>query len=152
MKNFAKLTSPLISLLIGILLIVFKGDIISIALTVLGALFIVLGIIDLTNNQNQVGIVRIVVGVVIIAFGWFLVSVALYVIAVLLVIAGAGAVFNLTSKKAKFSIAYLQPILFILAGLCLFFSQGTTVSWVFIVVGAILAVQGVMGLYTSLKK
>ena len=152
MKNLSKLASPLLSIALGVLLLVFKGGIISIALTVLGVLFIVMGVMDLVNKQNQTGLIRFIIGAVIIALGWLLVSVALYIFAVLLVLSGAYGIFTLTKNNKKLSIAYIQPILLLIAGACLFFNQGTTVDWVFIVVGAVLLAQGVLALYNGLKK
>lgn len=152
MEKVNKYLSPALSILLGILLLVFKGEVISIALTVLGVVFIVLGILDVTKNQTTPGIIRIVIGAVIIAFGWLLLSVALYVIAVLLVIAGIYGIYQTSTKKSSTALNYLQPVLLTLVGLCLFFNQGGTVAWVFIAVGIILVVQGIIGLLNVLKK
>ena len=152
MQNYKKLLSPVLSIVLGVLLLVFKGSVVSIALSVLGVVFIVLGIIDITNKQTTVGIVRIAIGAVIIIFGWLLLSVALYVIAVLLVLAGVANLYNLVNAKKPFGLNYLQAILLLLIGLCLFFNQGATVGWVFLVVGIILVVQGVLGLVSALNK
>lgn len=152
MKNLTKLTSPLLTLAIGVLLLIFKGGIVSIALTVLGVVFLVMGIVDIINKQTQTGIIRLIVGAVIIVFGWLLVTVALYIIAVILAITGLYGLFGLISQKKKISVMYLNPILLLIAGVCLFFNQGTAIDWVFIVVGAVFVVQGLIGTYETLKK
>ena len=152
MKNLSKLTSPLLLIAIGLLLLVFKGGIVSIALTVFGVVFIVMGIVGLINKQNQTAIIRLIIGAVIIAFGWLFVQIALYIIAFILILTGVYLLFNLVSKKIKFSLVYLNPLLLFVAGICLFFNQGVTMDWVFIVVGAVFVVQGVLGAYGMLKK
>ena len=152
MKKSQKLTSPLIMLIIGILLLVFKGGVVSIALTVLGVLFLIIGIIDITNKKMQTGITRLIIGAVIIVFGWLFVQIALYIIAVILAIAGIYGLISLMTQKKKFSLIYLNPLLLFVAGVCLFFNQGVTMDWVFVVVGAVFLVQGILGAYGSLKK
>ena len=152
MKNLSKLTSPLLLIAIGLLLLVFKGGVVSIALTIFGVVFIVMGIVGLINKQNQTAIIRLIIGAVIIAFGWLFVQIALYIIAFILILTGVYLLFNLVSKKIKFSLVYLNPLLLFVAGICLFFNQGVTMDWVFIVVGAVFVVQGVLGVYGMLKK
>lgn len=152
MEKTSKFLSPVLSIVLGILLLVFKGDVVSIALTVLGVVFLVMGIMDIVNKQITLGIVRMVIGAAIIVFGWLLLSVALYVIAVFLIIAGIYGIYKLLQKKSAKALDYLQPILLTVVGLCLFFNQGGTVAWVFIVVGIILIVQGIVGLLNVLKK
>ena len=47
---------------------------------------------------------------------------------------------------------YIAPILNILLGLLLLFNQGGTLAWIFIVVGVLLIVDGVMLLCSALSK
>ncbi len=153
MKKFSKFLAPILAILLGVLLVAKQGELVSIALTVLGVVFIVFGIIDIVKkNDVRTGVVRIVVGAVIIAFGWLLLPIALYIIAVCMTIAGIAGIYALLKGKKKFSMDYLQPILMTVAGICLFFNQGAAISWVFIVVGIMLIIHGALGLMNAINK
>ena len=81
MKVSEKIISAILTLVLGILFIVLKGQVVSIAMTILGVLLIVLGIMNLTTKLVAPGVVKIVVGALVILFGWVLVSAALYILA-----------------------------------------------------------------------
>ncbi len=151
MEKFNKFTIPLLNILIGILLLVFKGGVIKIALTVVGVAFIVFGIVDLLNKQKQMGIARLIVGAIIIVFGYFLTTVAIYIIAVLLVLGGVLSLGKLTQARVRSALHYVQPILLMIIGLCLLFHQGAAVSWVFIVAGVAFVLNGILELSRTLK-
>ena len=66
----------------GVLFIALKGDVLSIAFTVLGAALIVMGILDAAKKKDsKSGTVKIVAGLVTVLLGWTLVSITLYIVA-----------------------------------------------------------------------
>ncbi len=149
MKNNKVLTGVLLSV-IGLLFIILKGEIISILLTCFGILFIVNGIISIINKDMTKGIIIIVIGIITILFGWLFITIALYVLGALLIVYGIydlilklniKVIFDNTFKKV---IYYLIPALYFVAGFCLFFNQGETISFVFILTGIILLINGVL--------
>ena len=73
---------------VGALLCFAKGDMLSIMLTVIGVLFLALGIYDLIKGRTVNGIVEAVVGVVILICGWTIVDLVLLIFGVLLIIKG----------------------------------------------------------------
>lgn len=158
MKKSDKLVSSIITILLGILFIILKGNVISIAMTILGVVLIILGIIDITNNINNLGIIKLILGICVIVFGWILVSAVLYIIAALLLIYGVLEVLNLMSIKVKGGntldtvLIYLVPTFKIFAAICLLFNQGGTISWVFVVVGVFLIIEGILLLLNLSKE
>lgn len=116
MKVSEKIISAILTLVLGILFIVLKGQVVSIAMTILGVLLIVLGIMNLTTKLVAPGVVKIVVGALVILFGWVLVSAALYILAALLLIFGILQLYaqiKLNTKGARIIdtiFAYALPV------------------------------------------
>lgn len=158
MKVSEKIISAILTLVLGILFIVLKGQVVSIAMTILGVLLIVLGIMNLTTKLVAPGVVKIVVGALVILFGWVLVSAALYILAALLLIFGILQLYaqiKLNTKGARIIdtiFAYALPIICIVIAFFLFFNQGGTVDWVFIVAGVFTIIEGILMLANSLRK
>ena len=62
----------IILIVLGVLLMIFKGSIIRILLSVAGVLLAGIGILDIINKDYQFGIGKIVIGILLIVFGNFL--------------------------------------------------------------------------------
>lgn len=146
-----------LTILLGILFLILKADVISVAMTVLGVVLIVMAVLDLIDRNVLPAIIKAVFAVLVLVFGWVLVNAALYIVAALLLIWG---IYELYAKikvhlKGKNFLAtlllYVSPILSILIGLLLLFNQGGTVTWVFIVTGIILILDGVLLLCDAFK-
>lgn len=148
MKKSEKLISAALTIALGVLLMILQGEIISIAMTVLGVGLLVLGVFDLVKKSVPPAVVKLVVGVVVIVCGWTIVGAVLYVVAALLLIAGV----LLLYEKIKARVycvnffhtlcEYAVPSIFIVIGLLLLFNQGNTVNWVFIASGAFTVTEG----------
>ena len=83
MKFNDKLITAIAAIVVGVLFIALKGDVLSIAFTVLGAALIVMGILDAAKKDSKSGTVKIVAGLVTVLLGWTLVSITLYIVAAL---------------------------------------------------------------------
>lgn len=147
--NTKKITA-IVAIVVGLLFLILKGEVISIALTVLAVGAVAMGIYKLIKKETQVGITAIVIGVVVGLCGWLFVNVTLVVIAVLMIL---GCVMNLLGNLKndgyKMSVGqalkvYLKPVLGIIAGICLLFNQGGVMNWVFIVTGVLFIIEGAM--------
>ena len=62
MKFNDKLITAIAAIVVGVLFIALKGDVLSIAFTVLGAALIVMGILDAAKKDSKSGTVKIVAG------------------------------------------------------------------------------------------
>ena len=148
MKN-SKLISGILLAVVGLLLIVLKGQVISIAATCLGVIFIVNGIMAIVKNDFTKGIITIVIGAIIILFGWLFVTIALYILGALLIAYGVLDLINKSKVKIVFDdtlkkvLYYIIPVLYIVAGACLLFNQGETVSFVFIFSGINIGIRNI---------
>lgn len=146
-----------ILVIVGALFMIFKGEIISIIMTILGIRMIVRGIFDLMRGYTMGGVVNIVFGALILGAGWLFITLALYILAACLLIAGIGELSGLLKERVKkLNLAVIlriaQPVIYILVAICLFFNQGGAISWVFTVSGLFLIVDGALGLVAALDK
>lgn len=157
MKN-NKLFTGVVLGIIGLLLIILKGQIISIATTFIGVIFIINGVMSIVNKDLTRGIIIIVMGAVIILFGWLFLTIALYIVGVLLITYGIIDLVNKFKVQISFEdnfkkiLYYLIPVLYIVAGAVLLFNQGEAISFVFVFSGVVLLVNGLLIIVDGLKE
>ena len=142
---------------VGILFVIFKSEIISIALTVIGGYLVVWGIVNVINKLFYNGIVKIVFGALVLVAGWLFIQIALYLLGAFLLISGASDLYRIFKNKIKkltisFIARIIQPIIYVMVAVCLFFNQGAALSWVFIASGIFLMLDGVVALVGALDK
>lgn len=152
MKRSNKFLTALFTIVLGVLFIVLKGDVVSIGMTIMGVALIISSIIDLIKKQGSQSIVKLVIGIVVIVFGWTLVSAALYIMAAVLLISSIMQISTISKMTKGFNLSYLQPIMSLVVAICLLFNQGGTISWVFVVSGVCLIIEGVIAFFDSMKK
>ena len=141
--------------LIGILLIIFKSGSLDILMTIIGALMIIQGVLDVIKNKEVVkGVISIIFGVAIIVLGWVMVNIVLMVLGVMLIIKGILE----ASKTYKNGFMSLLPALItIVLGICLFITKWAwgIVDIICIVVGVVFIINAILSLFgkkVSVKK
>lgn len=148
MKKTEKIIAALLTIAVGVLLIVLRGALVSILMTVLGVGLIAFGILDLIDRLITPAVVKIVVGVVVIVCGWVIVEAVLYVVAAALIIAGILWLYEKLKRGFCFTNAwqlildFAAPVLCLLIGVLLLFNQGNTVAWVFVAGGIFTVAEG----------
>ncbi len=158
MKTSEKVISAVLTIVLGVLCLIMKSEAVSVAMTILGAVLIVLGALDLLDKNVPFAVVKIVIGVLLIIFGWTIVSAVLYIVAALLMIYGILTLYNCIRFKVKgvrpidTLIAYAAPVICIVIAFFLFFNQRGTVDWVFIVSGIFLILEGILMLFVPSRK
>ena len=145
MKNGSGIINAVISIVMGILFIAKKGEVIGIVTTLLGAMVLIMAIIDLINGKVTKGIIEAVIAGGVMIFGWLFVSLALHIIAAVIIITSVLELIE-CYKCGKSASCYIVPFAGLAAGVCLFFNQGGTVAFVFTVTGILLIVKGAMRL------
>lgn len=145
----------IVLIIIGVLFIVMKGDVIGLALTVMGITLIVSGINEAIKYKSRSSAFKIVAGAAVIVFGWLFVSVALYAIAVILIVYSVMDL-SMCLKTDGYPMSFVQtlrsyakPIAGLIGGIFLMFNQGGTVSWMFVLCGVVLVIEGAFMLYES---
>ena len=107
-------------------------------------------LLDLIKKNWAGGAVSIIIGAAILILGWVAVQVVLLVLGILIALKGVVALVEAFRKPKIAVLSLIFPILTIVAGLMLAFGNGLNIM--IIIVGALLAVDGVLGLLASLKK
>ena len=156
-KNQNKLITAAILIVIGVLFLALKGGVISIAMTVFGALLIIQAVLSALEKDYTTTIIKGAMGIGVIIFGWAFVKIALYILAGVLLVYGVlqlidaiKALPTLKNTTAKV-VEFIQPAVFIVIAVSLLFNQGGTVSFAFILAGIFLIVQGVLSLIDAIS-
>lgn len=150
-SNSSWITSVLY-IIIGVLLIAFRGEALNIAMTVAGIVFVISGILELVKKNWGGGALSLVIGIAILVLGWLLTEIVMLVLGILIAIKGIIALVQVLKQKKKSFLQVLFPILTIVVGLLLAFAFGQIVNIILIVGGILLVISGVLGLVGALKK
>ena len=143
------LFSAILYLAVGALLIMFKAAVVDWAMYIVGAIFIVSGVLDVLKKNYTGGGISLVIGLVICLLGWALKEIVLLVLGILIAVKGIVALLDALKKKLDvFEIAF--TILTIVTGVMLAFGNG--LNTILVIAGILLAVDGAIGLFASLRK
>ena len=137
--------------IIGILLIVLKAGSLGILMTIIGVLFIALGVMDIVKGNNLTkAIVNIAIGAVIIVCGWLIADIVLLVFGILLIVKGVTDIAK--NYKAGFE-TLLSPIACIVIGVLLVVSKWALLDVMCVIAGILFIVNAVLTLFgKAIKK
>ena len=151
-KSNSAWISSLLYIVLGVLLLVFPGQALNLAMTIAGIVFIISGILELIKKNVGGGIISLVIGIAILVIGWTLVDIVMLVLGILIAIKGIIALVQELGKKKKNGLAIVFAVLTIVVGILLAFAWGNIMNIVMIVGGVLLIIIGVLGLISALKK
>ena len=149
-KNNNELFTSLLYIILGIVLIVFKAQTLGWAMTIAGVFFIISGVLDVLKKNVTGGIVSIVIGVAILVLGWLATTIVLLILGILIALKGIIAFVEAFKGKKPNVLQLIFPALSVVLGLMLAFGNGLDI--IIVICGALLAIDGVLGLLGSLKK
>ena len=149
-KSNSELFASMLYVIIGVLLIVFRSQTLGWAMTISGIVFIISGLLDLFKKNWTGGAVSLIIGLAVIILGWTATQIVLLVLGILISIKGIVALIDALRANNKSILGILFPILSIVTGLMLAFGNGLDIM--IVVVGILLAIDGVVGLINAMKK
>ena len=149
-KSNSELFSSILYVIIGILLVIFRSETLEWAMTIAGIVFLISGILDLVKKNWAGGAVSLIIGLAILILGWAATQIVLLVLGILIAVKGIVALINVLKKGARNVLEAIYSILSVVIGIMLAFGNGLDVM--IIIVGVLLAVDGVIGLVGSMKK
>ena len=150
MKKNNRFVTGAFAIALGVLFIAAQNKVIQITLSVLGAALLLMAIIDFVNKETVKAAFLAVGGISVIVFGWVFIDLALYLISALLLLIGIIQLILLFKIKAlgftPFNkvLAFAKPIATVIAGACLLFNKDGTLSWLFIIAGVLITVEGIL--------
>ena len=158
MTRSSQFLSALMTLILGVLFVILKGEVVGIAIKVFAIVLIITAVLELIRLKIASGIVKAILGIVLLAFGWAITEIALLVIGIVLIVFGVlelvkriVALFkkNRTKLLAKI-LGFISPVFSIVAGYFLITSSGEAVGWAIVVGGVLLIINGVLALVEAL--
>ncbi len=148
-KNSALFTS-ILYIVVGAILALFPSTALGWAMTIAGIFFIVSGVLEVIKKNYTGGAVSLIIGIAIIVLGWVAVAIVLLVLGILIAIKGIVAIIDVIKADKKNALDFVVPAITTVLGLALAFGRGLNI--IIIVVGILLAIDGVIGLVGELKK
>lgn len=146
-----QLFSAIALIVIGILFCCFRSGMLNVLFTIVGAVLIVLGAYDLFRKNWVMGAIELAFGIVIIVCGWTVLEITLLVLGIIFIIYGiynlivtAGKIKNF--KNANAWLALVKPLLLIIFGILLVVAKWVIADWIFIVIGVIAIIDGVLAI------
>ena len=131
--------------IIGILLVILRAGSLGILMTVVGALLIVLGVVDVVKGKYLVkGVIEALVGVAIIVGGWVFADIVLLILGILLIIKG---ILEISKIYKKGFMAMLPAIVTIVIGILLVIAKWVLLDVICIIAGIIFIVNAVLTLF-----
>ncbi len=140
------LVYALLYILIGVLFIVFKNSILNWLMTIVGVVFIALGVLDIIHHRYTNGVIEAVIGIAVILGGWLFIEIVLIVLGALLIVQG---VVDLAKQLqgGKNALKIIVAIITIALGVLLIVSKWVVLDWFFIVIGVAFIVDGAFALF-----
>lgn len=130
---------------IGILLCVMKANSLEILMTIIGAIFIVMGVVDLVTTKDYVkGGVEIGIGVIIIVFAWIITWIVLVIFGALLAVKGIIDIVNNYKSGIK---ALIAPIVTVVIGVLLIIATWALTDVFCIIAGIIFIINAILVLF-----
>lgn len=131
--------------IIGVLLIILRGGSLDILMTVIGALLIIMGLVDVfKGNEKLKGIVMVLAGTAIILCGWLATEIVLLVFGIVLVLKGG---MELIKNFRNGLMAILAPIMTVIIGILLIIAKWTMLDMLCLIAGIIFLVSAILVLF-----
>lgn len=148
MKQSKKIISAILTTVVGVLLIIMKGNFIGLLMTIVGGGLIILGVVDIFHRLLPPAVVKIVAGILLIVCGWTLVRAVLYILSAILLIGGILILYDKIKSKCKceklmYTICEYASIgIAIFIGILLLFHQAKAVDVIFVISGIFTVIEG----------
>ncbi|MBQ8566540.1 MAG: DUF308 domain-containing protein [Clostridia bacterium] len=149
-KTNSELISSLLYIIIGVILVIFRSETLGWAMTIAGVFFVICGIIDLVKTNWAGGAVSLIIGIAILVLGWAATKIVLLVLGILITVKSIVLLVSVLKAKKKNALDIVFPIISAVVGIMLAFGNGLDIM--IIIVGVLLAIDGVIGLVGSIKK
>lgn len=148
-KPNVNLASPLLYIVLGALLVIFKTQMLNWAMTFAGLFFILVGLFDLVKRRSSSGVINIAIGVIILVVGWTLVNIVLLVLGVFIAAKGVMSLVEILKRPKKNALSIVFAALTIAIGVALAF--GDLLGNLIVIIGVLLIIDGVLGLVGAKK-
>lgn len=137
-------------IVLGILFCIFRAGMINVLLTIVGVVLIALGIYDIVKKLYVNAAIEIILGIAVIVCGWTILDIALLVLGIGLVLYSIYQIIMVAkSFKKKGWLALVKPIITLIIGIFLIVAKWVLVDWIFIVIGVVFIINGLLSLLSK---
>ncbi len=141
-SNNSGLLNAALYILVGLLLIIFRAQVLDWAMTGIGAVLIVMGILNVIRGDLLEGILLAIIGIAIIVIGWTFIDIVLLVLGVALAIKGIIDLVRAAGRGAVMPL--ISALITTLVGIALFAGKWIMLDWFFIIIGGMLVLDGIL--------
>lgn len=136
-------------IVIGILFCAFRTQLISVLLTVVGAVLILLGAFQMMRRQFMAGLISMAVGIAVIALGWTIVDITLLILGIAFVLYAIYQFVTLLPDIKSANgfgkvLVVLNPMFILAFGTILIVSRWFMVDALFIAIGVLAIADGIL--------
>lgn len=148
-KSTINISSPILYIILGALLMIFKAQMLSWAMTIAGIFFAAMGALDLVKGRTKSGIFNIALGVIILVVGWTILNIVLLVLGVLIAAKGVMELVDVLKAKKRNAFAVVFAAFTIAIGVAL--ALGNLLGNLIWIIGLLLVIDGALGLLGAKK-
>ena len=149
--------SGILSIIIGVLLVIFKKDSLNVILIISGVLLVINGALIIIGSLSEKVVLGIVLGGLLAAFGVAMIilpnlfaDIFMILLAVLLIIVGVAGAMSAFDENDKTILGWLFAaiiaVAMVTAGILILFNLNNSADWVMIAVGIITIISGTLDL------
>lgn len=142
-----KMIQAIAYIAIGVLFCILQAGLLKWLITAVGVVLVVMGVFDAISKNYTSAVIKIVVGVLIALFAIILdefVGIILMILGIVVIINGAKQLLDAIKPKNKNVKDLIIPIVTIVFGALLIASNWALVDWLFIIIGVLVALEGVL--------
>lgn len=144
-----KTSSPILYIVLGALLVIFKSQMLNWAMTIAGIFFVATGIFDVIKGRTKTGIMNIAIGAIVLILGNTILNVVLTVLGILIAAKGVMDLVAVLKQKNSNAIGVVFAALTIAIGIALAF--GKLLGDLIVIIGVLLIIDGILGLIGTKK-
>ena len=148
LKSSSNLIAAILYIVIGILFVAFRAATLNWLMTIVGILFIVYGVLFLIGGFYVEGVIGLIIGILLIIGGWAFVDIILLIFGILAVIYGIYGLVMAINRGDVLGI--ISNGVMLVVGILLIIARWQLVDWLFIVIGIIFIIDGVLWLIQQL--
>lgn len=149
-KTTINISSPILYVAIGILLMIFKAEMLSWVMTIAGVFFVAMGALDLIGKRTKSGVFNIALGAIILIAGWTILDIVLIIFGILIAARGVMDLVEILNSKKRNALSVVVAALTIALGVAL--ALGDILGNIMWVIGLLLVIDGALGLLGAVKK
>ena len=143
-KSKIGISSPILLVILGALLVIFKSQMLNWAMTIAGICCLGMGILDLVKGRTKGGIINIALGIIILVVGWTIINIVLLILGILIAAKGVMDLIEILKQKKRSVFRVVFAALAIALGVALAF--GNLLGDLIVIIGILLIIDGALGI------